>query len=179
MKSITLLLLILVGSAVVHAQKVQVGADPGVDISKFKTYAWDGKNVAANPLVGQAIRAAVDREMAKKGLRKVETDPELKVVAVAATDTDLTMNYPSWVPNMNSISTGIVVGTTAWPVTRGMLVIDLIESKTTNSVWRGSATDTLKQGPSGNVVKDAKSVQKTIDKAVEKMFKQYPKPSQN
>jgi hypothetical protein len=176
MKLMTLLLLLILGSATVNAQKVQVGADPGVDVSKFKTYAWEGKNIAANPYVGQAIINAVDREMAKKGLKKVEADPELTVVAVAATDTDLTMNYPSWNPGLNSIATGVVVGTTAWPVTRGMLVIDLVDPKTKNSVWRGSASDTLKQGPTGNAVKDAKSVTKTIDKAVEKMFKKYPKP---
>jgi len=176
MKPLTLLLIILFCSAVVHAQKIQVGADPGVDVSKFKTYAWDGKNIAANPLVGQAIMNAVDRELAKKGLRKVETEPELKVVGVAATESDLTMNYPSWSPGLNSIATGVVVGTTAWPVTRGTLVIDLVDPKNQNSVWRGSATDTLNQGPTGNAVKDAKSVQKTVDKAVEKMFKKFPRP---
>jgi hypothetical protein len=176
MKSIILLLLLIVGCSVASAQKIQVGADPGVDVSKFKTYAWEGKNISANPFVGQAIISAVDRELAKKGLTKVESNPELTVVAVAATDTDLTMNYPSWTPGLNSIATGVVVGTTAWPVTKGTLVIDLVEPKTKNSVWRGQATDTLKQGPSGNAVKDAKSVQKTIDKAVEKMFKKFPRP---
>jgi hypothetical protein len=176
MKLMILILLLILCSATVTAQKVQVGADPGVDVSKFKTYAWEGKNIAANPFVGQAIINAVDREMAKKGLTKVESNPELTVVAVAATDTDLTMNYPSWNPGMNSIATGVVVGTTAWPVTRGMLVIDLVDPKTKNSVWRGSASDTLKQGPTGNAVKDAKGVTKTIDKAVEKMFKKYPRP---
>jgi hypothetical protein len=176
MKSLTLLLLIVFSTAVVNAQKVQVGADPGVDVSKFKTYAWEGTNVAANPFVGQAIITAVDREMAKKGLTKVEANPELAVVAVAATETDLSMNYPSWTPGLNSIATGVVVGTTAWPVTKGTLVIDLVEPKTKNSVWRGTARDTLKQGPTGNAIKDAKSVQKTIDKAVEKMFKKFPRP---
>ena len=44
-------------------------------------------------------------------------------------------------------------------------------------VWRGSATQTLEQGPSGNPMKDAKTVEKPIRKAVEKMFKQYPRPS--
>ncbi len=176
MKTLTVLLLILLSAAGTQAQKIQVGADPGVDVSKFKTYAWEGKNVAANPLVGQAIINAVDRELAKKGLTKVESNAELTVVAVAATDTDLTMNYPSWSPGFNSIATGVVVGTTAWPVTKGTVVVDLVEPKTKNSVWRGQATDTLKQGPTGNAIKDAKGVQKTIDKAIEKMFKKFPKP---
>ena len=44
-------------------------------------------------------------------------------------------------------------------------------------VWRGSANHTLEHGPTGNPAKDAKSVEKPIRKAVEKMFKQFPRPS--
>ena len=61
-----------------------------------------------------------------------------------------------------------------WTVTKGTLVVDMIDANTKNSIWRGSATDTLEHGPTGNMQKDAKSVEKKIKKAVDKMFKKFP-----
>jgi hypothetical protein len=120
---------------------------------------------------------AVDQEMRGKGFTKVETDPEVTVAIFAATESDLHISYPSWSPNLNSIATGVVVNAQTWPVTKGTLVVDLSDTKTTSSLWRGQATDTLKHGPTGDRVKDAKSVEKPIKKSVQKMFKQYPRPS--
>ena len=47
-------------------------------------------------------------------------------------------------------------------------MVDMLDAKTKNSIWRCTATDTLEHGP------DAKSVEKKIKKAVEKMFKKFP-----
>jgi len=58
-----------------------------------------------------------------------------------------------------------------------MLVLDIADAATKSTVWRGSATQTLDHGPTGDPMKDAKTVEKPIKKAVEKMFKQYPRPS--
>ena len=62
-------------------------------------------------------------------------------------------------------------------MTRGTLVVDLLDAKTNNSDWRGQATDTLDRGPTGDKVKDAKTIEKPIKNAVKKMFKQFPHPS--
>ena len=170
-------LLILAGAFSVHAQKVKVGADPAVDVSRYKTYAWSTGTTGTNAIINQQIVAAVDSQLAAKGLQKVETDPELTISALVWTESDMHMMNPSWHPSLNPISTGVYVGAQSWPVTKGTLLVNISDSKTKNEVWRGTATDTLKQGPSGNKVEDAKSVEKPIRKAVEKMFKQFPHPS--
>jgi hypothetical protein len=41
--------------------------------------------------------SAVDSAMVAKGLRKVEVEPDLIVVAVVSTESDLTMTNPSWI----------------------------------------------------------------------------------
>jgi hypothetical protein len=172
-------IMLLAGAAVsVNAQKVQVGSDPNVDLSKYKTYSW-GKGGGPNPIINQIIMAAVDDALKTKGMTKVDKDAQVTVVTWAATESDMHISHPSWTPAMGSISTGIVVGSSAWPVTKGTLVVDILDAGTKDSVWRGTATDTLKQGPSGNAAKDAKSVEKPIKKAVDKMFKLYPKRSGN
>jgi len=60
----------------------------------------------------------------------------------------------------------------------GTLVVNMSDTKTKNEVWRGTASDTMKHGPTGDKIKDAKTAEKPIKKAVEKMFKQFPRTSQ-
>ena len=158
----------------VYAQKVEVGADRTVNMAKYKTYAWASGPSTSNPLIHQSIVEAVDRAMVLKGLTKVALNAEINLVVFAATESDLHISYPSWHPGFNSIATGIGGASQQWPVTKGTLVVDMLDAKTKNSIWRGQATDTLDHGPTGNMQKDAKSVEKKIKKAVEKMFKKFP-----
>jgi hypothetical protein len=122
------------------------------------------------------IVTAVDEEMAAKGMAKVESDGELTMAAFVWTESELYATNPSWAPVLNSISTGIAVGSQSWPVTKGTLVVEISEAKSKDGLWRGTATDTLKHGPTGDKVRDAKSVEKPIKKAVVKMFKKFPRP---
>jgi hypothetical protein len=129
----------------------------------------------ANPLIRQHVIAAVDKAMTAKGFQKIETgDADLIMSALASTESDLTVTNPSWSPSLNSIATGIPASGQAWPVTKGTLIINISDAKTRNGLWRGTATQTLENGPTGDRVRDAKTVEKPINKAVEKMFKKFP-----
>jgi hypothetical protein len=175
-KLLLVIVLILLATMSVHAQKVSVGADPAVDLTKYKSYAWS--NVAsANPLANQTVVSAVDTELAAKGLTRVDTNAELTVVVFGSTESDIHVSNPSWAPSLNSIATGVAVGSQNFLITKGTLVVDLLDTKTNNSVWRGHATDTLDRGPTGDKIKDAKTVEKPIRNAVKKMFKQFPHPN--
>jgi hypothetical protein len=176
-KLIVAVLMMLLGALTVSAQKVSVGADPGVDVTRYKTYAWSKDVPSTNPIVVEMVRAAVDTELATKGLRKVDADPELTVVIFGSQDSDIHVSNPSWSPALNSIATGVAVGSQSWLVTKGTLVVDMLDTKTRNSIWRGQATQTLDRGPTGDRAKDAKTVEKPIKNAVKKMFKQFPHPS--
>ena len=178
LKNLTIVMLIIVWSAfAVSAQKVSVGADPGVDVTRYKTYAWSGDGISTNPLTREMVISAVDSQLLAKGLKKVDSDPELTVVVFGSTTSDIHVSNPSWAPSLNSIATGVAVGSQSWLVTKGTLVVDLLDAKTKNSVWRGTATQTLDRGPTGDRAKDAKTVEKPIRNAVKKMFKQFPHPS--
>lgn len=169
-------LLIVAGAVSVAAQKVRVGADPNVDLSRYKTYTWAQGLAGPNALVNAQIVAAVDRELAAKGLQKTDTDPELTLAAWVWTESGAHMTNPSWAPALNSLSTGVAAAPQAWTVTQGTLVIDISDTKTKNGVWRATATDTLSHSPTGNKAEDAKHAEKPIKKAVAKMFKKFPRP---
>ncbi|MCU1247798.1 MAG: hypothetical protein JWQ49_827 [Edaphobacter sp.] len=49
----------------------------------------------------------------------------------------------------------------------GTLIVDLFDAKTQSLVWRGIAQDTLSNNGNKN--------QQTVQKGVQKMFKQWPK----
>ena len=86
------------------------------------------------------------------------------------------VSNPSWAPSLNSLTTGVGVVSQSWVVTKGTLVVQMSDTKTKNEVWRATATDTMKNNPTGDKIKDAKTAEKPIKKAVEKMFKKYPRP---
>jgi len=176
MKTLLLIMIFVCTVVTVNAQKVKVGADRGVDLRKYKTYTWAPERGSANPLIHQLIVNAVDEALAAKGLTKVDKDAEMTIVSLAAVEHDMHTSYPTWSPTFNSISTGVAVGTQSWPVSKGTLMVDISDTKTKNNLWRGTATHTLDHGPSGDMSKDAKRVEKVIKKAVDKMFKQYPYP---
>lgn len=178
MKTLIVIALIALAPVAVRAQKVKVISDPVTDFSNYKTYAWD-QGMLGNPIIRQHIITAVDNEMRAKGLRKVDTEPDLIVSSLASTESDLTVTNPSWAPALNSIATGIPASSQAWPVTKGSLFINILDAKTRNEVWRGTATHTLENGPTGDLVRDAKTVEKPINKAVQKMFKKFPPQSKH
>ncbi|HSE18147.1 MAG TPA: DUF4136 domain-containing protein [Pyrinomonadaceae bacterium] len=176
-KLIVGILIMLLGALTASAQKVSVGADPAVDVTRYKTYAWATEMVSINPIVSGIVVSSVDSQLAAKGLKKVATDPELTVVVFGSTESDIHVSNPSWAPSLNSIATGVAVGSHSFLITKGTLVVDMLDTKTNNSVWRGQATETLERGPTGDKAKDAKTVEKPIRNAIKKMFKQFPHPS--
>ena len=178
MKTLLAIALLAFSALTINAQKVKVSSDPACDFSKFKTYTWD-LGALGNPLIRQYIITAVDREMIAKGLRKVESDADLSLTTLTATESDLTVTNPSWAPSLNSIATGIPSSSQAWAVTKGTLMIDISDARTKSGVWRGIATHTLENGPTGNNARDAKIVEKPINKAVQKMFKKFPPQSKS
>jgi hypothetical protein len=166
----------LTAAGVIQAQKVKVIADPSADLARYKSYQWDKPLPPGNPLIQQTVIDSIDQAMAAKGLTKVTDGADVTVLYFTAVNADIQIGYPSWSHAMGSGDmTGMAVGTQTWPVHKGTLIVDLVDGKSRNSVWRGSATQILKDGPSGNIAKDAKKVEQPIRKSIEKMFKQFPK----
>ncbi|HEX7333836.1 MAG TPA: DUF4136 domain-containing protein [Pyrinomonadaceae bacterium] len=161
--------------AVVQAQKTSAAFDEKVDFSNYKTFAFD-KEGARNPYVNTLIVEAVERELTSRGLTKVNADPDLKVVYLAATLPNLQVQNVPFYHVVNPAYSGIVGSATMnmWDVTTGTLVVDLLDRKTDRVVFRGTVKDVLQRAPSADLKADAKIVAKPINKGVAKIFKKYP-----
>jgi Domain of unknown function (DUF4136) len=170
---------ILTVTSVCFAQKVSYNFMPGIDFSRFKTYKWVRIENAQYPnqLLDEQIMRSIDGQLAQKGLRKVDTGiPDLAVVYQAAVSQERQWNaystggsywgYGGWggwggMETTTATSTTIHVGT---------LNLDFYDIATKKQIWRGQATKTL------DPPKDPAKLQGRIDRAMEKLLKNYPPP---
>jgi hypothetical protein len=164
------------------AQDVRYNFDKGADFNKFKTYKWvalkDAQSV--NPLVEKQIKAAIDAQLATKGLSKVDSDPaDLYIGYQAAVGQDKQFtSYSSgwgygggwygggWYGGPGGGST-MTTGQTSTIYT-GQLGLDMYDSTNHTLVWRGVASKSL--DPKAKPEKQ----EKNLRKAVTKMMKNYP-----
>lgn len=175
MKKFLALLVILAGVGAAYSQKVKVVADPSVDLSKYKNYTWASGSGAANPLIHQVIVESIDQALTAKGLTRVTDDADITLVAWTAVNSDLHISQPSFGRSVGSAtSSGIPAGVHSAAISKGTLVVDIADARTKATVWRGTATQTLNEVPSGNLAQDAERAGKSIRKAVDKMFKKFP-----
>lgn len=151
-----------------QAQKVRFDYDHGTNFTMFHTYRMVkiADNPAVNQLYDQRILSAIEEELAKKGLRRVEEGGDVLVGYQASVDKQTqytTFNNgagPGW-----GWGSGIST-TTSSTIPVGALMIDIMDPSKKQLIWRGTATDTLSDKPEKNTEK--------INKAVKKMFDKYP-----
>src|SRR5262249_20785300 len=149
-------------------QSVRSNHMPGTNFARFHTYKWvtiEGGS-QRNQIVDAQIKQSVDSQLALKGLTKTDsTTADLYVDYQIALDHEKQWEAFGtggfrWGGGMGSA--------TSSTITNGSLVLDMYDTSTKQLVWTGSATKTLNPGS------DQKKVQKNLDKAMQKLLKNYP-----
>ena len=176
-------LCVLVAAGVAAKMKVKVQHDKSFDFGAVKTYAWhpDGAGEVKilesgdDPKAIQArleptIKAAVERELAKKGLRPSgAAPPDLHVYyyllagpkTSVQTAGQFVQPVPGWgLPPFGGATTSLDLQE------HGSLVVDLASPALKSAVWRGVAqTEIHRERGDGP---------KRISDGVAEMFKQFP-----
>jgi hypothetical protein len=170
------LLVALLCVSLAWAQKVKVGYDKSADFGQFKTYAWIPRQTPATmPLLATSIQLDVDHELAAKGLRKVDSDPDLLVTyqsgvdaqsAAPAHDTGYTSTGGIPPPNSTMWGGSLSAGSVQ-QVVKGTLAVSLIDARQKQTVWSGTAKAKI------DYEKQSKLYDQ-VDKAITEMFKNYP-----
>lgn len=149
------------------AQEISYDFDRSANFSSIKTYAWVTGHTVKDDLNHKRIVAAIDAQLAAKGLGKVEqsANPDVLVAYHVGFARDLQISgYGStWGgPRSRPISAR------AEQVTVGTLAVDLRDAKTKSVIWRSSATRDVDADAS------PEKRDKNLNKAAEKMFEHYP-----
>lgn len=147
--------------------QVETHADPGINYSKYKTYAWAGSAQIVFDPVGQweqptldtdeEVRFVVNRELRGHGLIQVENNPDLLVAFAAGVDTNTLELKEN--PDSNS-----KVPSNA---PKAALVIALIDARSSYLVWLGHATGDVQQQQTID------NIRARIDYAVSQIVKHY------
>ena len=126
------------------------------ELAKAKTYEWTESQPSPDTSVDALIVAAVDRELAARGLAKlVSGRADVEVTYRSLSRTDVTATKDS----KDSAFRKFAVGT---------LVIDLTDS-TSRQLLFGVRMDTP-------IERDPATIETTINGAVKAMFEKYPAP---
>jgi Domain of unknown function (DUF4136) len=166
--------------ACAYGQDVGYNYDHGANFAVYKSYEWvqlPGPGGALpDQLIDQAIKRAVDEQLAMKGLIRVEQDGYLKIgyhaIVHEEKGTDLSAfgmggGPLGGGPGFGGWNSCTVTGQTS-TIPVGMLIIDFYDPARKQLVWRGHAAKSLELN------KDPDKNYRNLQKAMVKLFKNYP-----
>jgi len=165
-KSVFCVLLVCIASAVAFGQQVSVNYNHGASCSNYHTYAWASNNAnqIQNSILAQVAQQDINSAMQGKGLAMVQESQNPDLILTANGGMKQQTSYTAW--GMRGIGGGMGSITPQQNV-EGTMIVDLYDAKSQSLVWRGIAQDTLSNNGNKN--------QQMVQKAVQKMFKQWPK----
>jgi len=179
MKGIQIILLLYFSSITVSHSKpydVQHDYDQDVNFTELKTYNWlpVPEQAGIDSLVVQRVKDAVNGQLKAKGLLMTTKNPDFFIAThlgkkdkVQTTDWGYTYKTTEGYKGGQG-ATGIV---SKYEYQEGSLILDFVDAKSNNMIWRGSAKAEVQN------VKTAKKSEKVINKAVKAILKKFPPPA--
>ena len=168
-------------------QKVFIDYDKNYDNEGIETFAWmkteDTSLKEDVPHLHEHIVSAIQYYLTRDGAKEVTENPDVYVTYHASSKTDVSVStrlygyaYPiGWMPggyygmygySAVGIGVGVVSNTAVYQ--RGTLVVDVWDANSKELIWRGMATKI-------DVTQEARTMYKRINKALEKMVKEWHK----
>jgi hypothetical protein len=177
--TISILALLATGCAVTEFDK-------SVNFSRYATYSWGNAEASVkhplykSDLITKKIRASVEKEFARRGITKSGQPDFLVNIHTHTEDKERISNrYSPYFPMYGFYPFGFYpfawaprYPTWGYPVaekyTEGTLILDVVDKKTNELVWRGSVSGTID---------GVKNLERQIDKAIRAIMKKYPVPA--
>lgn len=159
-------MLLCVASTIVVGQQVSVNYNHNASFSQYHTYAWgsNNSNEIRNSILAQVAHQDIDTAMQGKGLQMVQESQSPDLILTSNGGMKQQTSYSAW--GMRGIGGGMG-GISPEQSMEATMIVDLYDAKTQSLIWRGIAQNTLNNNGNKN--------QEMVQKAVEKMFKQWPK----
>ena len=173
----TLALAMVLTPALALAQKTSYDFDKTANFAGFKTYALKDGTKVGQPLIDDRIVAAIDTQLAAKGLTKSDASPDVFVVYHVAFDKQKDIStfssgygggYGGYGWRYGGGWAGGSSTTTVRDILVGTLVVDIADAKKGELAWRGMATKEV------DTQANPEKRDKSINSAMQKIFKNYP-----
>jgi hypothetical protein len=159
-------MLLCIACTIAVGQQVSVNYNHDASFAQYHTYAWGSNNTnqIRNSILAQVAQQDINTAMQGKGLQMVQESQNPDLVLTANGGMRQQTSYSAW--GMRGIGGGMG-GITPEQNVEATMIVDLYDAKTQSLVWRGIAQNTLNNNGNKN--------QEMVEKAVQKMFKQWPK----
>ena len=141
--------------------QVVSSVDKAADFDSVRTYAWERGVEPVDKSVGKLITAAIDAELAARGLKQVDrpsADVLVRYDAVGSTYVDLDELQRATRKDSNAVAPTKALGS---------LVISMHRNKSPQRMWMGHARDVVDATPAAR--------EASIGKIVARVFSTYPK----
>lgn len=163
--AVGVMLLCLLCSAAM-AQQVSVNYDHNGSFAQYHTYAWGSNNTnqIKNSILAQVAQQDINAAMQQKGLQMVSDSQNPDLILTASGGEREQTSWNAW--GMRGIGGGMG-GISPEQNVEATMIVSLYDAKQQSLVWRGISQDTLSNNGNKN--------QQMVEKAVQKMFKQWPK----
>jgi hypothetical protein len=148
------------------SQQVSVNYNHNESFANYHTYAWGGNNTnqIKNSILAQVAQQDINSALAGKGLQMVQEAQNPDLIVTASGGEREQTSWNAW--GMRGIGGGMG-GITPQQNVEATMIISIYDAKQQSLVWRGIAQDTLNNNGNKN--------QQAVEKAIQKMFKQWPK----
>jgi hypothetical protein len=166
-----LAILAAAGLAACATLRTTADYDRSVDFSKYRTYKWiDTGDLPENSIVAKRLTSAVDRQLRAKGLAPAEP-ADLLVAMHARLSRQLVYHSEAlgWGYGRGWWR-GNVVYTRPQEIPVGTMVVDLVDARTDELVWRGVARRVL--DPTASI----EEKERDADESASRLFESYPPP---
>lgn len=171
---------LLLTAASLRGQDVSTTVTPGVDFSKYKTYAWK-KMSLGNAMVPdevqrtmQLIKNAGNHELAQKGYWENPENPDfyVEVATIGTQDVKLGQNTGmlyTFDGTVYNPQFGAAPGTSAWMTLTSRGLIVMTDRATKETIWKVQTQKKYK-----NADKVMRNLEPEINSVVKKALKDFP-----
>ena len=156
--------------------KVYAETEPGINLYKYTTYSWlNTPSVAAgnngpewqSQRSQEKIRSSVEAQMERYGFKRCDTNPDLMLHYHVVVKNEVFFVRDQMCDEEDWIRYGRCNRVRPVNYQEGMLIIDLIDTKTGNQVWRGAALAVRE-----NLTTE--QAEARIQEAVRRIFTKFP-----
>jgi hypothetical protein len=153
----------------VACSTLEVNTDyaPGTDFTKYQTFTIKHGAASRNAIAVERFENSLKNALTARGLRQVPDGADLNVFDhfVLGKETQLnSYGYGGWGGRWG----GGMQTTQVQQIPTGTVVVDLVDAKTNNMVWRGMAKDEL------STTATPEERQQKADLVAQKLFENYP-----
>jgi hypothetical protein len=164
-----------------HAQKPQIQWDKNYDFSKVKTFMWQPPSAPSledeNPFMHKFIEQSIETELQNVGFIETTENPDVYVTYHGSVNTEVSYRSSSFGFSVGSYGmgpwggmSGVAAGPTHTNTKEiqtkvGTLIVDIVDAKEKELVWRGTS--------SGILISDSQEkTEKAVGNAIKDMAKQ-------